>query len=103
MLSVHQFSEHGMVNPVRGKLDHSSKWYGCMLQFGSRPRLLEHLLEKSLVCRQYFLDHVADLPGKISHIWRQSIVMLASIMLDLESGGTVELLHAPDGAVLIPC
>ena len=60
-LAVHAFSVHCIVDPVPARIDATGICYACMVKFGSRLWLRDHVLEKGLsICRQYFLDHAAD-------------------------------------------
>lgn len=62
--SVHVLCQHSTVEPVRRKLDDSSSCYACLLQFVCRPRFLEHLLQKSQLCKQFYVEHVQDVPAE---------------------------------------
>ena len=65
-LAVHAFSKHGIIDPVRAKLDASGVCYACMVKFGSRLRLREHLFEKGAgICKRYFMEHTSDVDPEV--------------------------------------
>ena len=57
-LAVHQFKKHGVVRGARAKV--LVPWCpACLQLFGSRPRVLAHITEKSVRCR-HFVDHFLE-------------------------------------------
>ena len=55
-----------MMEPVRAKLDATGICYTCMVKFGSRLRLREHLFEKGVgICKRYFMEHISDVDPEV--------------------------------------
>ena len=59
-MKTHLFSKHGIKNPVRYKIANST-CLRCLRNFGTRSRLLRHVLHRCKLCAKYYSLYVPNM------------------------------------------